>query len=331
MSAATEASDYPAPPPEFIWEVPLNGDGYEVVMRRREEKAAKVEPMLQAKPGARFRTYQPLREEPALFRNLAEVEPTADGVLAFANRYGRLGRPVEVAFPMAMRIERAEPLAAWDRRVGDLREAVEVWEAARSGDQAMLSRLFAWDENGSVVNYLWERPPGRIRLPNMPAIASRHQSPELLASFQPGDLTRPALVWLARSLSDWMSSERLASPVLAWDPSRDRVTFEDRPWSLFGAAYLQLAWAVATWGTTREKQYRRCAVCSRWFEIAPPASRNTRQTCSDACRVRLYRDRRERARELYVEGKTPAAIVKELGADLETVKGWVKDLKRGSR
>src|SRR5262245_52411566 len=37
------------------------------------------------------RWYHPLDEEPALFRTFADIDPTPDGCLHFANKYGLLG------------------------------------------------------------------------------------------------------------------------------------------------------------------------------------------------------------------------------------------------
>src|SRR5581483_10284739 len=54
---------------------------------------------LTRRQGARFVPYQPLKTRFALYRLLADAQPTQEGVLEFANRYGRLGKGVEYTIP----------------------------------------------------------------------------------------------------------------------------------------------------------------------------------------------------------------------------------------
>ncbi|MCZ6708553.1 MAG: hypothetical protein O7A71_11475 [Chloroflexi bacterium] len=62
-----------------------------------------------------------------------------------------------------------------------------------------------------------------------------------------------------------------------------------RPRHLAGAMWLQIARAV-----DEDREYRSCAGnCGRWLVIAPGASRRQKLTCSDACRSRRSRMKRE--------------------------------------
>jgi hypothetical protein len=113
-------------------------------------------------------------------------------------------------------------------------------------------------------------------------------------------------------------------PLMVWDPEagRPRLSFEID--SLWGAVCLQFAEAV-----TGGLNYQRCPACSRWFELTPGVNRANRLTCSDSCRQRAFRQRRDRARELHAEGKTVREVARELGSVLKTVKGWVSKRKEG--
>jgi hypothetical protein len=86
--------------------------------------------------------------------------------------------------------------------------------------------------------------------------------------------------------------------------------------------YLQLAHAILG-----GKKYQPCEACGRWFELAPGLNRADRQTCSDSCRVKLYRVRRQRARELHAKKWSLKRISKEIGSNVSTIKKWLSQHK----
>ncbi len=47
------------------------------------------------------------------------------------------------------------------------------------------------------------------------------------------------------------------------------------------------------------------------------------QTCSQTCRTRVYRQRKQRALALHAEGKTMRAIARELDAKVDAVTKWI--------
>ena len=81
---------------------------------------------------------------------------------------------------------------------------------------------------------------------------------------------------------------------------------------------LQFALALAC-----DKHYQRCASCGKWYELLPGVNRADRQTCSQLCRTRLYRQRMEQARALHAEGKTARAIARALDAKVDAVTKWI--------
>jgi hypothetical protein len=94
------------------------------------------------------------------------------------------------------------------------------------------------------------------------------------------------------------------------------------PPSLWHAMYFQFADAIHG-----NKRYKRCEGCGRWFELSPSVNRADRLTCSDSCRVKLYRQRMRRAQEMHAKGITVAVIASELGSDVKTIKTWIKKRK----
>jgi hypothetical protein len=93
---------------------------------------------------------------------------------------------------------------------------------------------------------------------------------------------------------------------------------EVTPTNLLTALWFQLGHAVA-----ENKRFRRCAKCQKWFEVTPPVNRKSRHYCSDACRSRAYRSRKDRARQMAATGKSVKKIAKDLDSTVETVKGWL--------
>jgi C4-dicarboxylate-specific signal transduction histidine kinase len=52
-----------------------------------------------------------------------------------------------------------------------------------------------------------------------------------------------------------------------------------------------------------------------------------REFCSDACKSRNYRDRKDKAQRLKAQGQTVAAISKELDTPAATIKNWTTKRK----
>jgi hypothetical protein len=133
------------------------------------------------------------------------------------------------------------------------------------------------------------------------------------------DLGRPAY-WFIQSVLDdllWQTTRG----GMGWDQRRRQPEFRIRPTSLLGAICLQMALAIDRGPGCKTG---RCAFCSRRFLLAPGTSRADRATCSDSCRVRLHKRRRQAARELNAAGKSVKEIAKELNSDTKAVRGWLK-------
>jgi hypothetical protein len=95
-----------------------------------------------------------------------------------------------------------------------------------------------------------------------------------------------------------------------------------QPADLLGFMFLQLGCAFV--GAFR---FRQCAACGKWSLLRPGVNRADRTTCSDYCRLKLYRQRRAQAVALGHQGWTPEQIAREIRADLAKVKTWLADAK----
>src|SRR5262249_26323310 len=85
--------------------------------------------------------------------------------------------------------------------------------------------------------------------------------------------------------------QRNAEAQLAWDPATGKAAVHPWPLNLYGAIYVQFAQAIAA-----DRDFRQCAACGKWMELAPRLNRADRVMCSAACRQKVYRERQERAR-----------------------------------
>jgi transposase-like protein len=206
--------------------------------------------------------------------------------------------------------------------------AIELWEAARNGDVASLANVILWKPDGSGVEIVSHPGVPRGQLPQAPAhverawIASTHLDDDVLGRFVQGDLVKPALHHVQSMINRQL--EGRASPRLLWDANRQRLGLYIVPEGLIGALWLQFARAVE-----RDSQFRQCAECGIWFELARGTARTDKLYCSTPCRTKAYRKRQAEAARLHGEGRSIDDIARTLESDPETVRGWI-ERKRGS-
>jgi hypothetical protein len=312
----------------FVWTVPISPDAFRFVECVQTDKAA--EPALVWQEGGPVRHYRPLTGKDSLYRTLAAVSPTAEGILDFARRYGRLGEGVEAfgTLPDGSHVT-VEPLGAWRRTITWLGEAVRLWDLAQAEDRAGLSKVIRWGRKGAVryqaprdlllrLHGYLPSPEVRTLLEGMHTIAAADYNPDLFSTFTQGDVVDPARCFVLRIVNDFL--DRTAQPALLWDGKHKRVLLRHYPRSLLGAIYLQFSTAILS-----GRETRMCSVCQRYFEVTALASRNDRLTCSNRCRVRAYRDRQQRARELRAKGWSPKRISAEIGSAVSIIKKWLQN------
>jgi DNA-binding NarL/FixJ family response regulator len=107
------------------------------------------------------------------------------------------------------------------------------------------------------------------------------------------------------------------------EPDRGGLVLKMRPYTLRGALWLQLAQAVSA-----GKDFRPCGACGKWFELTPDIARKNRLFCSEACRSRAHRAKKEKAVELLAAGKSEKEIADELATTVKVVRGWLQRRQR---
>jgi hypothetical protein len=324
---------------EFVWAAPKKRAAYQWVERPlRAFRGKPTALVLAERADAKLGAYRPLDEATGLFLDFAAVEPTPEGCLAFANRYGLLGPGAEVDVvavadatvlptvhypgdePKALaRRPKMEPFDFWRDSILWMRHLTTLWRLAEEPDRAGLARYVAWEGN-AVVHCLPDIPRSEFLAPR-PRWSGRLVWPDPRAPsgerlFRAGDLEGPALKLVQEEVAD--SLRGAVNPTLIWSVERGRPEMTIRPTGLLSALCLQFALSVAHgW------KYGTCPVCGRSFVLLPGVNRTNRVTCSTTCRTYLYRQRKDRARGLHAAGKSVKQIAKELNAKPENVKSWI--------
>jgi hypothetical protein len=306
---------------EFRWEVPeggyrwvdarlLEGNRLEVVPSA--DAAGNTLPILirQSACLGHARRYAPLDEETGLFRILADVEVSREGLLAFANRYGWLGNTQvtvhdpKLQGPGQIPHRPGELWRVWVDAVKSLHLAVRLWEMARMGDTVGLAQHVRWVDDD--LFYCFSDPQwmnARIEDP-LPAGERcwyiRRSMEDQFLNIHPGDLVVPAryCVQLEMNRQLWDIGARLL-----WNRSHTHQELCFVPSHLLAAVWLQFAQAV-----DGNRGYRSCEQCGRWFELSPKMGRADKLFCTGACRSRAARERQLRAGQLLKSGQSIAEI-----------------------
>jgi hypothetical protein len=278
-----------------------------------------------------IRLYAPLTTESGLYRNFACLDSSdRDSILRFANAYGMLGKGqptnVLVEYEGKSALRRAvETWKTWKDEVIAMRRAVTIQDMLESGDIDGISRFVYWKDE----RCLYESRSGSR--PDYPDLGDSWELIEPVEDlFRVGDVLMPARFLVQR----WINKQLMGNtgPQLRYDVRTAKQVMQIFPTTLLSAMWLQFAQAVSG-----SRKHKNCPVCGTWFEIAPKGvirtkngdgpKRMNRVFCSDSCKTKDYRDRKVSALELKAQGKTVAAIAKELDTPVDTIKKWTTKRK----
>jgi hypothetical protein len=251
----------------------------------------------------------PTREDTALFRNFADLDPTPEQILEFVQRYGRLWN------------EGQEPFEEWEFEVRTMRFLIEIWDAVGDKRMETIEEHFKADKKG-LVHY----PFGDTVLQYSPWVWKRQRISEHSVNKysvevddysigHQGTPLRAAQYYVVEAVNRRLTKLG-AQTMLDWpDGHYQLVTV---PHNLLGALWFQFAASIAG-----QKSYRACEVCGRAMEMSPDVNRADRRYCSDACRSRALRRRQRQATEMRSAGKKLREIAKATGSDVATIKKWL--------
>jgi len=274
---------------QFTWLVAANG--YRWVMARGPIDKEPIWFLTSGVPlfgKSDWWSYAPLQATGGLFLRFAGLNPASRrAMLQFANEYGLLmrGAPPENWIEVeGQKVGHGEPLLFWSQQIRALGHAVALWMATSADppDTALLGRFIRWKESEGVM---WDAGlPGESGKPALGRrwIAARDTNPELLESFTPGDLVKPAVAQLQHLTNERLEGTR---PRLLWNTSRTRLSLYQSPKDLISAMWFQLARAV-----DGNREYVRCSECRNYFEVgSADGGRRDKRYCGNACRARAWR------------------------------------------
>lgn len=328
-------------PFDFQWSVPAHGFEWVQAYVPPDKPAEETWPeesqwllVLKKMGGGKRLPYRRLSDFKflGLFRVLAEVKLCRENILDFANEYGALGITRRVYFnnPFEPAYE-GETLYDWAWHIEKMRQAIEVWDLLRREDKEGLRRLIRWGhrvrpggtpKTGPHWWFYRSHPdtaapnvePGRVPAWPGEVADSLLAVPDVCRE---GDLVTPARFFLAKWVTHYLNGR--ASPEMRFSKENGRLSLQIVPKTLLTALWLQFARAIDT-----DKTYRRCKACSKWFEVSAGTSHTDRQFCSDACKSRDYRAKKQEAIRLRGEKWTTQRIAKKLGTTPEVIKRWLK-------
>lgn len=221
---------------------------------------------------------EPLAINGALLWRLAETEISEGSIEKFANAFGLLTGNWFGAPKGGGKIYSGDPFQVWEKEIWWARLVVNVWNSIQENDLDKLSQWIKWRPKSGSVRLVWRSGP----IADNGVLASPEYLPEILALFEPGDLILPAHIAVARTVNRKLKEH--ASPQVLWSSDEGRLGLHIRPHNLLGAIWTQFSEII-----DQRRSIARCEVCSEWFE----RPRKDKRHCSDKCRVRAMRLRKE--------------------------------------
>jgi hypothetical protein len=285
-----------------------------------------------------WRFYDPFSDEPSLFRIFADLEPYpsscrdltteeigrfCDMILGFADKYGR----VEVNAPFIMH---------WLMQVRLMRAAIELWEGICSKGKNTLGKYLHFFEAGEYsYDYRacdwWDY------------VQRRFGKPEKLKGW--GLRDTPITAAIRDVPQHWHSESRTAKDLLACasdlfmlliqSQTHEKATITVARASVASLpavriqvdGLLQSLWIQLAVSLVERRDYRRCKMCNKPFEVGTKQGGRTvprdKLFCSDSCRVRWCQSKQRLARKMRSEGAKLRDIANAVDSDMEQVKKWL--------
>jgi hypothetical protein len=263
--------------------------------------------IVDSEPGADYRStirrqYDPFVEQPALFRDFAELPAYQDAILEFATEFGTCFTPdLE---PWTFR--------QWVTHIGDMANVVKLLDAHVHNDENYLKKIIVLDKSGRAEFRFGVAPTSRI-----PQLMPTTGQPDRFSSLL------DAAAFLLRFVIKYYTTVDM-------QPQLERTTDGGFVLQFVTHELSEALWLQAALAAAGQKEYVPCKHCGRSIELSPRLNRADKQFCSDSCRAKHYYQQKQKAFALLGRGKSPQQIAEATGYDVSTVKGWFK-LKRGGR
>jgi hypothetical protein len=230
----------------------------------------------------------------------ADLEPTDDAFLQFANQFGGLGvgvllrgesRNGQIEMVLGNVRAEGEPRWRWRYEHQQMRAVSAMLSAIQNEDIALLKEHFTLAEHG--VRY--DSRDGGFEW----VCSTQMQLKEWLwkwgleAQSDEERMLRFASGWAQTRINDAMSGrgaerQSLTSVRLLFNHERQGIRLHITPDTLLGAMWLQCARVLS-----ENPTFKVCENCAKWFELSPDARRKHSKYCSDRCKVAAHRAKKK--------------------------------------
>jgi len=234
-----------------------------------------------------------------LHRNFAKLNPNSNNdIIRFANKYGLLTGPIGV-YPSGGGKQQfwGEPLSLWEKEIKDCGILLKIWEMIQNKDAGKLGQIILWRNVPNVAvfasfyskrnknNYMFtpgsSKPTTPMRF-EFKILADNRVNSHLLERWQFGKVIEPALFYLRSEINEHLKGQ-FGFQLWAFDDELSIV-----PNNLKAAIWLMFAYEIID-----KVKPAQCPLCMEWFE----KDDKRRNYCSNACKQKAYRERKEKGGE----------------------------------
>jgi hypothetical protein len=219
------------------------------------------------------------------------LDGSEKSIILFANKYGRLGGPIESRHGGLLSdgrcaLEGTEALADWQVEIEWTKSILDLWDA--------FNRKHIWRVQSQLEDMKMQLIDGRMSGfswgPESPTAIETLR--KIRAETNSADFKKDSYACAKFCLWDSVNTRlsELTTPEMNWDPAAGTFTLQVTPKSLLGVIWLQIAMAM-----TGDVSSRQCEACGEWFDVRPDTARSDKRFCGNACRNKLYRDRKKQA------------------------------------
>ncbi len=275
-------------------------------------------------------TLEIFNECPTLYLEFADTPLTTDGVVAFADRYGRLSDGWDfrdaIVFRSRYQEEHLEslpcfhefdvitepefrysieamPVGAWHQEIQLFRLAIELWRGIKTRDNAGLKRFMELRNQKLYLSLPFDPVTPHSLLDGLSESYEWQDLFQLVVDDEPGYPFEIEV--LDRGLRRDASLVSLASELLRVLVNRNLQESHPRlglkgdgqleilfvPNDLLSALWLQFSLAIQGL-----KEYKVCPSCGEWFGIGKYGARRDRKYCDDTCKQRAFEKRKGKGR-----------------------------------
>jgi hypothetical protein len=250
----------------FVWKKTDKGYCWDESLKTKEEFGDTL--LLENPESTSLLEYYPLDDNPTLFLDFADIEPTKEKILQFANQYGLLTESFFNNFKESHRwLQRVDSLKLFRSEVWSMKSAVFLWELLKNSNIEELRKIIRWDFNnenkidGIHCEFTFEDSSGKF---DSGFLISSDTNPQVFSRFIKDDPVLPSRVILQRIINKQLKKYPLNPRLLLDDRSNLQPYLY--PTSLLAAMWYQLYQAIST-----NRKFKRCVYCNRWNDITEKA------------------------------------------------------------